>query len=150
GDRVVVEFVKKLRTAGSDEVLVFDGGDCPDIIPAFALACCLRKGRSEIVNISRLRIKECDRLSATVAELRKLGADITGKEDSMSIVGVDALKGGETQTYNDHRMAMTLAIAATRASGKITFDNYRCVAKSYPDFFEDYNSLGGKAEIKNI
>ncbi len=148
GDRVVAEFVKRLRHASPEETLVFDGGDCPDIIPVFALACCLRKGRSEIVNISRLRIKECDRLNATVAELKKLGADITGNEDSMSIRGVDVLNGGSVNTYNDHRMAMTLSIAATRAKGNIVLDNYRCVAKSYPDFFEDYNSLGGRAQIK--
>ena len=71
---------KDCATLSPEETLVFDGGDCPDIIPVFALACCLRKGRSEIVNISRLRIKECDRLSATVSELKKLGADITGNE----------------------------------------------------------------------
>ena len=113
------------------------------------MACCLRKGRSEIVNISRLRIKECDRLSATVNELKKLGADIQEKADAMTINGVSELRGGEVETYNDHRMAMTLSIAATRTDGKICFSNYRCVSKSYPDFFEDYNALGGKAKVVN-
>ncbi|MDE5548940.1 MAG: 3-phosphoshikimate 1-carboxyvinyltransferase, partial [Clostridia bacterium] len=149
GDKVIVDFIKRLRESDCKETLVFDGGNCPDIIPAFALACCLRNGKTEIVNISRLRIKECDRLSATVAELKKLGANIQEKEDAMSIVGVDGLQGGDVETYNDHRMAMMLAIAATRANGKVRFSNYKCVSKSYPDFFEDYNSLGGKAQIIN-
>ena len=149
GDKAIVDFIKRLREADSGQTLVFDGSDCPDIIPAFALACCLRKGKSEIVNVSRLRIKECDRLSATVAELKKLGANIEDKEDAMSIVGVDELQGADVETYNDHRMAMTLAIATTRANGKVKFSNYKCVSKSYPNFFEDYNSLGGKTEIIN-
>ena len=55
---------------------MFDGEDCPDIIPIFALACCLREGHTDIINLARLRIKECDRLKATAAELAKLGADI--------------------------------------------------------------------------
>lgn len=149
GDKVIVDFIKRLKETDSGQTLVFDGGNCPDIIPAFALACCLRKGKSEIVNISRLRIKECDRLSATVSELKKLGANIQEKDDAMSIIGVDQLQGGEVKTYNDHRMAMTLAVAATRANGEVKFSNYQCVSKSYPDFFEDYNSLGGKAKNSN-
>ena len=149
GDRAIVDFIKSLKEADDEQTLVFDGSNCPDIIPELALACCLRKGRSEIVNISRLRIKECDRLSATVNELKKLGADIQEKADAMTINGVSELRGGEVETYNDHRMAMTLSIAATRTDGKICFSNYRCVSKSYPDFFEDYNALGGKAKVVN-
>ena len=148
GDKVIVDFIKRLKNADSEEDLVFDGSDCPDIIPVFALACCLRKGNTEIVNISRLRIKECDRLSATVSELKKLGANIEEKEDAMSIVGVDELHGADVEVYNDHRMAMMLAIATTRANGKIRFSNPGCVKKSYPAFFLDYNSLGGKTEVK--
>ena len=149
GDKVIVDFIKRLKESEKWQTLVFDGGDCPDIIPEFALACCLREGKSDIVNISRLRIKECDRLIATVSELKKLGANIKENTDSISIVGVRELNGGEVSTYNDHRMAMTLAIAATKANGKLYLDNYRCVSKSYPDFFEDYNKLGGKTRIIN-
>ena len=147
GDREIVDFITKLLESDEYQTLVFDGGNCPDIIPELALACCLRKGQSKIVNISRLRIKECDRLSATVSELKKLGANIQEKDDAMSIDGVSELCGGEVDTYNDHRMAMMLSIAATRANSKVSFQNYRCVSKSYPNFFEDYNSLGGKANI---
>ncbi|MDE6372558.1 MAG: 3-phosphoshikimate 1-carboxyvinyltransferase, partial [Clostridia bacterium] len=120
GDKVIVDFVARLKSADSSEKLTFDGGNCPDIIPVFALACCLRQGHTDIINISRLRIKECDRLSATAQELGKLGANITQGEDSLSIDGVVRLQGGVVDSHGDHRMAMMLAIASTVADGEVT------------------------------
>lgn len=146
GDRVIVDFLEKLRQADKSEELVFDGGDCPDIIPVFALACCLRKGKTRIVNISRLRIKECDRLKATVEELKKLGADIEEFGDSMLIMGVSKLKGGKTDSHKDHRMAMMLAIASTVCEKEVEIKDSECISKSYPDFYEDFKKLGGKIQ----
>lgn len=146
GDRVIVDFLEKLRQADKSEDLVFDGGDCPDIIPVFALACCLRKGKTRIVNISRLRIKECDRLKATVEELKKLGADIEEFGDSMLIKGVSKLKGGKTDSHKDHRMAMMLAIASTVCEKEVEIKDSECISKSYPDFYEDFKKLGGKIQ----
>ncbi len=150
GDKVIVDFVDRLRIADENEILTFDGSNCPDIIPVFALACCLRKGHTDIINISRLRIKECDRLSATAEELGKLGAKITQGEDSLSIDGIDRLSGGEVDSHNDHRMAMMLAIASTVSSGQITIAHAQSVSKSYPNFFDHFISLGGKVEYKLI
>ncbi|MDE5654067.1 MAG: 3-phosphoshikimate 1-carboxyvinyltransferase [Clostridia bacterium] len=150
GDKVIVDFVNRLRTADASEKLTFDGSNCPDIIPVFALACCLRKGHTDIINISRLRIKECDRLSATAEELGKLGAKIAQGEDSLSIDGVDKLSSGEVDSHNDHRMAMTLAIASTVTDGEVTISNAQSVSKSYPNFFDHFVSLGGKVKYKNI
>lgn len=149
GDRVIRDFVDKLRKSPQDERLTFDGSDCPDIIPVFALACCLRRGHTDIVNVSRLRIKECDRLSATAQELSKLGADIKEGEDSLSIEGVEKLSGGEVSSRGDHRMAMTLAIASTAADGVIRIEGAQSVSKSYPDFFKRFESLGGKVRFEN-
>lgn len=144
GDKVIVDFVEKLRSSGADERLVFDGEDCPDIIPIFALACCLREGHTDIINLARLRIKECDRLKATAAELAKLGADIVENDTSLSINGVENLRGAEVESHGDHRMAMMLAIASTRAIGEVKIIGAHSVSKSYPDFFDDFIRLGGR------
>ncbi|MDE6869286.1 MAG: 3-phosphoshikimate 1-carboxyvinyltransferase, partial [Clostridia bacterium] len=110
----------------------------------FSLACCLRQGRTDIINVSRLKIKECDRLSATAQELGKLGANITQGEDFLSIEGVDKLQGCVVDSHGDHRMAMMLAIAATVADGEVTILGAQSVSKSYPNFFDHFVSLGGK------
>lgn len=144
GDKVIVDFVERLRASGADERLVFDGEDCPDIIPIFALACCLREGHTDIINLARLRIKECDRLKATAAELAKLGADIVEKDTSLSINGVEKLRGAEVDSHGDHRMAMMLAIASTRAIGEVKITGAHSVSKSYPNFFDDFIRLGGR------
>ena len=123
---------------------VIDGSQCPDIIPVISLVAALAKGRTEIINAGRLRIKECDRLNAVATELNKLGAKIIEKEDGLIIDGVSELTGGiEVWSHNDHRIAMTLAIAATRCKEPIILKDYECVSKSYPHFFNDYKKLGG-------
>ena len=149
GDKVIVDFVGKLKSADECEKLTFDGSNCPDIIPVFALACCLRQGHTDIVNISRLKIKECDRLAATAQELGKLGANITQGEDFLSIDGVNKLSGGVVDSHGDHRMAMMLAIASTVADGEVEILGAQSVSKSYPNFFDDFVSLGFKIFFRN-
>jgi len=122
---------------------VIDGSQCPDIIPVIALACALSEGVSEIQNIGRLRIKECDRLSATVEVINQLGGIAKENEDSMVIEGVSHLQGGMVSSYNDHRMAMMEAIASTVCDDVVVIDNKECVQKSYPSFWEHFESLGG-------
>lgn len=123
---------------------LIDASQCPDIIPVISLVAALAKGRTEIINAGRLRIKECDRLKAVATELNKLGAKIEEKEEGLVIDGVNELEGGiEVWSWKDHRIAMTLAIAATRCKKPISIKDYDCVAKSYPKFFEDYKKLGG-------
>lgn len=123
---------------------LIDASQCPDIIPVISLVAALSKGRTEIINAGRLRIKECDRLKAVATELNKLGAKIEEKEEGLVIDGVNELEGGiEVWSWKDHRIAMTLAIAATRCKKPIIIKDYDCVAKSYPKFFEDYKKLGG-------
>lgn len=129
---------KKLRST------YIDGSQCPDIIPVITSVAALAKGRTEIVNVGRLRIKECDRLSAITCELNKLGANITEREDSIIVDGVDELKGDvEVWSHKDHRIAMTLAIASSKCKRPIIIKDYDCVSKSYPKFFEDFEKLGG-------
>ena len=111
----------------------------------------LSKGTTEIINAGRLRIKECDRLSAVTSELKKLGAQIIEKEDGLVITGVEKLQGGvEVWSHKDHRIAMTLAIASTMCKKPIIIKDYECVAKSYPSFFEDFKALGGNIHEWNV
>lgn len=123
-----------------------DGSQCPDIIPVVALACALASGTSTISHIERLRIKECDRLKATVEVIQQLGGKAIENKDSMVIEGVSSLKGGSVSSYNDHRMAMMEAIASSCCQEKITIDNKECVQKSYPDFWNDFKTIGGEFE----
>ena len=138
GDKLSCKSPKELVST------LIDASQCPDIIPVISLVAALSKGRTEIINAGRLRIKECDRLKAVATELNKLGAKIEEKEEGLVIDGVNELEGGiEVWSWKDHRIAMTLAIAATRCKKPIIIKDYDCVAKSYPKFFEDYKKLGG-------
>ncbi|MGL4773499.1 MAG: 3-phosphoshikimate 1-carboxyvinyltransferase [Clostridium sp.] len=158
GDSEVIDILKKLGAAigkSGNNIIAYekllrgykiDGAQCPDIIPILAGVATLAKGRTEFINIGRLRIKECDRLSAVAIELRKLGAKIEELEDGLIIDGVEELKGGcEVWSHKDHRIAMMLAIMATRCRFPIVIKDYECVSKSYPNFFKDFVSLGGEA-----
>ena len=130
---------------------IIDGSQCPDIIPVLSVAAALAKGTTKIIKAGRLRIKECDRLKAVASELTKLGAKIEEKEDGLIIEGVESLKGGvEVWSWKDHRIAMTLAIAATRCKEPIVLKDYECISKSYPSFFNDYRRLGGIASEWNV
>ncbi len=120
-----------------------DVSNCPDLVPILAVLASLSYGETRIINAKRLRIKECDRLNAITVELNKLGAKITELEDSLIIKGVNEFSGGKVDSHNDHRIAMALAIAATRATGEVVINNPMAIEKSYPNFFKDYIALGG-------
>ncbi|MCL2004001.1 MAG: 3-phosphoshikimate 1-carboxyvinyltransferase [Oscillospiraceae bacterium] len=139
GDRVMTDIIR-------DGVRVIDVRECPDLVPALAVLCCFRDGESRIVNAGRLRIKESDRLSAVTLELNRLGARIAELPDGLVIQGVQTLNGGSISSHNDHRIAMALAIAATRCGGAVTIRGAECAGKSYPGFFEDFRALGGLYE----
>lgn len=145
GDKVILDIVKKAEGKAFD----VDASQIPDLVPILAVLASLSKGVSHITGCERLRIKECDRLSAIAEELNKLGASVTENKDSLTVEGVDSLRGGICDSHNDHRIAMSLAIAAARSKGKVTINGAECVAKSYPRFFEDFVSLGGTADVIN-
>ncbi|MEW8955241.1 3-phosphoshikimate 1-carboxyvinyltransferase [Clostridium sp.] len=123
---------------------IIDGSQCPDIIPILTVVAALSEGVTIIENASRLRIKECDRLKAISTELNKIGANIIEKEDGLIINGASEFTGGEVYSWDDHRIAMALAIASTRCKESLIIRNPMCVKKSYPSFFEDFKALGGE------
>lgn len=145
GDRVLADWAALLEQPGE---VVLDVSGSPDLVPPIAAWAALRLGQTtRLINAARLRIKESDRLDTVTTELAKLGADITQGPDFLTIRGVSSFRGGDTGSHNDHRIAMMLAIAATRAAGPVTIRDAGAVQKSYPNFWDDYAALGGHFEV---
>lgn len=115
-----------------------------DELPVIAVLATQADGRTEIRNAGELRIKESDRISAIAAELKKMEANIEELEDGWVIEGPSKLKGATISSYNDHRMAMSLAIAALLAEGRTVIEGFDCIDVSYPDFYKDLSLLAGE------
>lgn len=142
GDRCIVEDSASLCGPGAVEL---DVSQCPDLVPPLAVQAALRPGQTtRIVGAARLRMKESDRLSAVTQVLNALGSRVEEHPDSLTILGVDTLAGGvAVDSHNDHRIAMMAAVATTRAAAPVTIRGAESVRKSYPNFWEDYQRLGG-------
>lgn len=155
GDKVIVDVLRTMganlsfeqNTLKVNESMLLsttvDVSQCPDLVPAIAVACALADGVSRIENAARLRIKESDRLSAVSEQLGKLGAHITEEADALQIVGVKSFHSAKTSGCSDHRIVMALAIASSAATGNIEIDGCEAVAKSYPGFWVDFVKMGG-------
>lgn len=120
-----------------------DFSQSPDLGPALTVLAALSCGTSSFIHASRLRIKECDRITCMREELEKMGAQIEEYEDGMTIHGVDHLNGAVVDSHNDHRVAMALAIASLKTIGAITILSAECVTKSFPHFWQVFEELGG-------
>ncbi len=119
-----------------------------DEIPMLALTLALADGTSLISGLSELRVKESDRLSVLSEGLKKMGADISVKNDSLIIRGVKKLHGADLDPKNDHRMTMTFIIAGIVSGCDFSVKNTECVKVSNPAFFEELDKMGFKFEIK--
>ena len=160
GDQAVVDIMERMGAVikqdansvtvngGATKATVIDAANCPDIIPVLTVLAAVSEGTTKIINAGRLRIKECDRLAAMSSELNKMGANITEEPEGLTIVGKpQGLVGGvQVDAWNDHRIAMSLAIAAQKCAAPIILTGAESVAKSYPTFWEDYKSVGGLVE----
>ena len=147
GDRIILPYSELLAVPGDTRL---DVSQCPDLVPALAAMAAVRRGTTHIINAGRLRIKESDRLSAVTQVLTQMGAQVTEHPDALTITGKDGLEGGvRVDSHNDHRIAMMAAIAATRCAKPVTVLNAGCVAKSYPGFWNDYESLGGNIQCED-
>lgn len=144
GDRIIMEICDKFEK--KREPFVIDGSDIPDLVPILTVLACFCNGTSRITNVARLRFKESDRLSVPAECLNAIGGDVTVHEDSLEIHGVETLRGGEIDGHNDHRIPMSMAVAATRCASPLIIRGAECVCKSFPDFFDVYGSLGGDVE----
>ncbi|MBR1862944.1 MAG: 3-phosphoshikimate 1-carboxyvinyltransferase [Ruminococcus sp.] len=149
GDKKVIEICKEMvyNKDGLLKPFTADVSDIPDLVPVLAVLACYCNGVSRLTNAARLRLKESDRLAAMEEDLNKLGGRVTSDKDSLTIDGRGGLAGGaEVSAFGDHRIAMAMAIAATGCEKPVTVLGAECVAKSYPDFWEVFSSLGGRAE----
>lgn len=120
----------------------FDATNCPDLFPALATLAAAAEGESRIVGTRRLEHKESNRAEAIRKEFGKIGIEVDLSEPNvMKITGGKITGGVEVESYGDHRMAMTLAVAALLSDREITIKGAECVSKSYPDFFETISML---------
>ena len=160
GDREIIEIVTRMgakleifddyvivkpsKTKGT----VIDISQCPDIGPVLTVLASLSEGETRIINGERLRIKESDRITSIKTELNKLGGNVSEEGDSLIIQGVEGFRGGITvNAWNDHRIAMSLAIASTRCEKEIILEEAESVRKSYPHFWDDFVKMGGEIEV---
>jgi 3-phosphoshikimate 1-carboxyvinyltransferase len=105
-----------------------------DELPLIAVAATQAQGKTVVSGAKELRVKETDRIKAIVSELKKMGADIKEKKDGFIVEGPSKLKGAVCESYNDHRIAMSLAVAALLAEGKTVIKNSECIDISFPGF----------------
>jgi 3-phosphoshikimate 1-carboxyvinyltransferase len=134
-----------LTVSGPEELkgITIDMADMPDVVPTLAVVASQAKGRTAIKNIAHLRIKECDRLHVMAVELAKMGARVQELEDTLIIEGKDPdspMHGAEINTYSDHRIAMSFAVAGLAVPG-VKILGEECVVKSFPDFWERFALL---------
>lgn len=112
-----------------------------DELPVIAVAACFAKGTTRISDAKELKVKECDRIAVMASELGKMGADIVATDDGLIITGTGTLKGADVESYGDHRVAMSLAIAGLVSEGETIIHNSDCVNISFPQFFNIIHDL---------
>jgi 3-phosphoshikimate 1-carboxyvinyltransferase len=141
----------RVRHAGTDDrpalnACQIGGAVIPrliDEIPILAVAAAFAKGTTIIRDAEELRVKESDRIAVMANQLNKMGAQITELPDGMEITGGNPLKGTEVDSHTDHRIAMSLAIAALNAAGTTTIHGAEAAAISYPTFVETLEQICG-------
>ena len=158
GDRACVDLFSQMgcKTEWHDGILYAEKGELrpievdasqiPDMLPALAATMAFLPGRSRIYNAARLRLKESDRLAAMADGLTRMGVECSLTDDSITVVG-SAVHGAQISGYNDHRIVMAFSVAACFAEGESEISDPQAISKSYPDFFKDYQSIGGDADV---
>ena len=139
GVRVCARLLPELK-----DKLTISAADIPDLVPILAVTAAANQG-AVFTDIGRLRLKESDRVASVMDMLRALGGQAEADDTTLTVYGT-GLHGGTVDSRNDHRIAMSAAIAATVCDSPVTILGAQCVEKSYPKFFTDYTSLGGQYE----
>ena len=145
GDKAIASILSELEGGGD---VTMDASEVPDLVPIVACTMALFPGEHRIINAGRLRIKESDRLRAISEGLTGLGASVTELPEGLIINGRNELKGGATvSSFNDHRIAMALSIAALFCREEVLIDGAEAVNKSFPAFFTELKRLGADLEV---
>ena len=161
GDRAIVSLLEEFGaetkmilnqitvTNKEMEGIRIDASQIPDLVPILCIAGAAAKGKTEIVNAGRLRLKESDRLAVMAECLRKIGVEVEEKEDGLVITGGCNPPAEEIviDSHGDHRIVMAMAIAAVSLGVDITIINADAVNKSYPSFFIELKKLGGVVDV---
>lgn len=159
GDRAILEILRlfgaKIETyentvrvsPNNKNPFNFDAQDVPDLVPVISVIASVANGVTTITNTQRLKLKECDRIEATINLLQSLGSNASYCDGVLKIFGNGKLDGGKVCGYNDHRIVMSAAIASAVCSSSVTISDANAVLKSYPNFFEDFKKLGGNANV---
>lgn len=158
GDRYIIEHLRRMgadiRFVG-DKIIAYpsqlhgaelDCVDTPDLVPILSVAAAAAQGTTLFTHVGRLRYKESDRLAAMQTLLQSFGIYSEIGEDTYTVTGGEAVATKPVDSFGDHRIAMSAAILSTIARGETTINGAECVAKSYPLFFEDFASLGGRVD----
>lgn len=153
GDRQILQILREFGAeimTDQDCISVRQGTRCPlsidamaipDLVPVLAILSCGAEGTSRITGASRLRWKESDRLKATTALIHSLGGEAEELPDGIIVHGNGRLSGGKIDAFNDHRIAMSAAVAAVLCSEPVIVPKAECVEKSYPAFWRDFEKL---------
>ena len=157
GDKAIIEILDQFGADIHDtghgivvkhsplKAITVDAAGIPDLVPVISVVAAAAKGTTRIINAGRLRLKESDRLQTTAKMLTDLGARITEGSDSLVIEGCDfptgCLKGGRTDSFNDHRIAMSAAVASAICRDPVIIENPDCVKKSFANFWEIFETL---------
>lgn len=159
GDKEIVNVIRNFGgniTVDDNEIRCFggelkgteiDASDIPDLVPIIAVLAAFAKGKTVIKGAERLRYKESDRIESVVQNLKLLGAQVQETTDGMIINGGKKLNSAKLKGFNDHRIVMAFSVAGLYIDGAVEIDDAESINKSYPSFFEDYNRLGGKADV---
>ena len=137
GDMLTIRGGKKLKGG------IFDLNATPDALPIMAVAAAFAEGETRLINAPQARIKETDRIAVMARELTKMGVDLEELPDGLVIHGTGKVKGSlELESYGDHRIVMSLAVAALAAEGESAIRDAECAGVTYPGFFETFSALG--------
>lgn len=160
GDRKIIDILRMMGVhikTGKDSVMVsgtgelngveIDLGDNPDLVPPVSVLGALAKGKTTIKNVAHLRYKESDRLKAMETELKKMGAKIKAGNDLLEIHGVKELRGAYLFGWDDHRVVMSLAVAALRAKGETRIDTAESIPVSFPNYLDSMKALGAEISL---
>ena len=144
GDRRIIAALEQLRT--SDGECILDAGDIPDLVPTIAACACAAGRALRVTHAERLRIKESDRIATVRQALNALGGEVAETPDGL-VVHKRKPIGGTVDAAGDHRIAMMAAVASAGCTREVVIRGAEAVNKSYPGFWRDFASLGGRVEL---
>ena len=144
-DRAIRHLKKQIASGSS----IIDCRNIPDLVPVMSVLAAVSPGTTTFTHAERLRIKESDRIRASVDMLNALGANAEETDDGLVVTGKKTLMGGTVRSCGDHRIAMSAAVASIACEGPVVVEGVEAVQKSYPAFWDDFALLGGRVLLEN-